>query len=134
MIAAGTQTPAGVHLGQQPVSPFSPSAFQASLQTSIFRLPNRTNGFAMSLVKGSDVKNHLSLKFRTEIHLCPPESQADATGFSGAECDTDKANVSGFAFDFVAEHSSPRGDAAPADHLPGSFQPEVPEVSKSARV
>jgi len=133
MNAAGTQTPAGVHLGQQPVSPFSPLAFLASLQTSIFRLPNRKNGFAMSLVKRSDVKNHLSLKFRTKIHLCAPESQPDATGFSGAECDTDKANVSGFASDFVAEHSSPRGDAAQADRLPGSFHLEVPKVSKSAQ-
>ena len=88
----------------------------------------------MSLVKGSDVKNHLSLKFRTEIHLCTPESQSDATGFSGAECDIDKAKVAGFVADFVAEHSSPRGDAAPTDQLPGSFQPEVPEVSKSAQV
>jgi hypothetical protein len=133
MNAVGTQTPASVHLSQQPISPFSPSAFLASLQTSIFRLPNRTNGFAMSLVKRSDVKKPLSLKFCTKIHLWPPESQPDATGFSGAECDTDKANVSGFASDFVAEHSSPHGDAALPDHLPGSFQPEVPKVSKSAQ-
>ena len=37
----------------------------------------------MSLIKRSDVKNHLSPRFRTKIHLCQPESQPDATGFSG---------------------------------------------------
>ncbi len=34
----------------------------------------------MSLIKKADVKNHLSTRHRTEIHL-QPESQADATGF-----------------------------------------------------
>jgi len=34
----------------------------------------------MSLIKRSDVKNHLSARHRTEMHLAP-ESQADATGF-----------------------------------------------------
>lgn len=34
----------------------------------------------MSLIKKADVKNHLSARHRTEIHL-QPESQADATGF-----------------------------------------------------
>src|SRR6476620_7463164 len=34
----------------------------------------------MSLFKKADVKNHLSARHRTEIHL-QPESQADATGF-----------------------------------------------------
>jgi len=86
----------------------------------------------MSLVKRSDVKKPLSLNFRTKIHLCVPESQPDATGFSGAESDTDKADVAGFAADFVVEHSSP-GATAPTDHLPGSFRPEVPKVSKSAK-
>ena len=34
----------------------------------------------MSLVKKSDVKNHLSTHHRTAIHLSRPESQSDATG------------------------------------------------------
>jgi hypothetical protein len=38
MNAVGTQTATSVCLSQQPVSPFSPSAFPASLQTSTFRL------------------------------------------------------------------------------------------------
>jgi len=41
----------------------------------------------MSLIKQSDVKNHLSPRFRTKIHLRQPESQPDATGFSAAEPD-----------------------------------------------
>ena len=36
----------------------------------------------MSLVKRSDVKNHLSPHHRKGIHLTPPVSQPDATGFS----------------------------------------------------
>lgn len=34
----------------------------------------------MSLIKKTDVKNHLSARHRTEIHL-EPAVQADATGF-----------------------------------------------------
>jgi hypothetical protein len=36
----------------------------------------------MSLRKQSDVKNHLSFRHRTRIHLATPASQPDATGFS----------------------------------------------------
>jgi hypothetical protein len=39
----------------------------------------------MSNIEKSDVKNHLSPRFRTQIHLCPPQSQPDATGFSNEE-------------------------------------------------
>lgn len=37
----------------------------------------------MSLVKKSDVKNHLSPRNRNGIHLYQPESLSDATGFAG---------------------------------------------------
>lgn len=36
----------------------------------------------MSFVKKSDVKNHLSAHHQKRIHLTPPVSQPDATGFS----------------------------------------------------
>ena len=39
----------------------------------------------MSLIKKADVKNHLSTRHRTEIHLHRPESQPDATGFVEVE-------------------------------------------------
>lgn len=38
----------------------------------------------MSLIKKTDVKNHLSARHRTEIHL-QPAIQADATGFAHEE-------------------------------------------------
>ena len=87
----------------------------------------------MSLIKKSDVKNHLSPRFRTKIHLCQPESQPDATGFSVAEPDAIKADPSGFAEDFVAEHSSSGVALAPADPLTGSIRPQAPAVSKSVQ-
>jgi hypothetical protein len=110
-------------------------AFQASLQASIFQARNRTTGAAMSLIRQSDVKNHLSPRFRTKIHLCQPESQPDATGFSAAEPVAINATASSFTEDFVAEHSAPDAAAVPGGHLPGSFRPETeaPKVSKSAR-
>ena len=131
--AVGTHAWVGVCLRQQPVSPFSPLALQASLQTSIFQVRNRTTGVAMSQIRQSDVKNHLSPRFRTKIHLCDPASQPDATGYSVAEPDAIKTDPSTFAQDFVAEHSLSGAAAAPGDHLPGSFRPEAPAVSKSAR-
>jgi len=38
----------------------------------------------VSIIKRTDVNNHLSARRRTEIHL-EPTHQADATGFSGDE-------------------------------------------------
>ena len=58
----------------------------------------------MSLIKKSDVKNHLSLRYRTQIHLSQPESQPDATGFSVVEMGKVQSDRSTFAEDFVAEH------------------------------
>jgi len=36
----------------------------------------------LSIIEKNDVKNHLSSRFCTKIHLCPPASRPDATGFS----------------------------------------------------
>ena len=85
----------------------------------------------MSLIKKSDAENHLSPQVCSKIHLCEPVSQPDATGYSVAEPDIIKANPSNFTADFVAEHSSLRVAATPGGHLPGSFHPETPTVSKS---
>jgi hypothetical protein len=83
----------------------------------------------MSIVKKSDVKNHLSPRYRTKIHL----SQPDATGFSGAEPDVIKENPATFSKDFTAEHSSIAIPVASADLLTGSTPPQSPLVSKSAQ-
>jgi hypothetical protein len=39
----------------------------------------------MSLIRKSDLKNHLSPRYRSKIHLCEPVSQPDAIGYSVAE-------------------------------------------------
>ncbi|MGA8089757.1 MAG: hypothetical protein WCA10_20965 [Terracidiphilus sp.] len=36
----------------------------------------------MSLIKKADVKNHLSARHRSEIHLARPVGQSDATDFA----------------------------------------------------
>ena len=137
MKVIGAQAHASVCLKQQHVIPFSPLASQPSLQTSIFRLSNRTSGANMSIINRTDVKNHMRPPFLSKIHLCPPgmppESQPDATGFSEAEPNAMNASQSGFIADFVAEHSSPSVAAAPGRHLPWSFHPDVPEAPKSAK-
>ena len=87
----------------------------------------------MSPIKRNDVENHLHPPFLTKIHLCEPVSQPDATGYSVAEPDTIKANPSGFAGDFVAEHSSSGLAFAPTDTDTGSIRPQAPAASKSVR-
>jgi hypothetical protein len=84
----------------------------------------------MSLIKRSDVKNHPSPSHRTKIHLCPPLSEPDATGCSVAEPDASEADPSGFAEDFVAEHSS---SIAPAHWVADSGSPQAPAGSKRAQ-
>jgi hypothetical protein len=129
----GALTAAGVCLKQQPVFPFSPLAFPASLQTSIFQARNRTAGATMSNFRQSDVKNHLSPRFRTKIHLSQPESQPDATGFSGAELEITKENQATFSKDFTAEHSSIATPVASADLLTDPNRPQSSLVSKCAQ-
>jgi hypothetical protein len=103
---------------------FSPSAFQASLQTSIFQARNRTTGAAMSNIGKSDVKNHLSPRFRTKIHLCDPVSEPDATGFSAPEAEAIQTNPLSFSEDFVGEHSSSGTALAQTTPTMGSFGPQ----------
>jgi hypothetical protein len=87
----------------------------------------------MSFIDKSDVKNHLSPRLRTKIHLCVPVSQPDATGCSVAEKDAIAASPSNFAQDFVAEHSSSGVAVAPPTPVTGSVGPPAAKVSKSAR-
>jgi hypothetical protein len=83
----------------------------------------------MSLHKQSDVKNHLSPRYRTKIHLCPPVS--DTSGLSVAEPDAIKPVLLGFANDFLTEHSS----SGPASTGPvtGSISPQATAASRNAR-
>ncbi|MFZ0393889.1 MAG: hypothetical protein WCF17_01200 [Terracidiphilus sp.] len=87
----------------------------------------------MSLITQSDVKNHLSPRYRTKIHLCEPESQPDATGFSVGEPDAIQANPLSFAEDFIAEHSPSCAALAPDKPLVGSIGPQAPATSRSVQ-
>jgi hypothetical protein len=48
----------------------------------------------MSLITKSDVKNHLSARHRTEIHLARLESYIDATGFPHEQPESEYPKVS----------------------------------------
>ena len=87
----------------------------------------------MSLIKKSDAKNHLHSPFLTKIHLCPPVSQPDATGYCVAEPDITQPNPSDFAEAVIAEHSSSGIAVAPTDPVTGSIRPQAPAASKSVR-
>ncbi len=87
----------------------------------------------MSLTKQSDVKNHLSLRYRTKIHLCESVSEPDAAGLSVAKPGAIQTNSPDFAADFFAEHSSSDAAAAPADPVPGSIGSQAAAVFKSER-
>ena len=87
----------------------------------------------MSLVKKSEIKNYLSPLFRTEIHLCLPASQPEATGCSATRPDAIKANSSNFAEDFFREHTSSIAAVTAANLVTGSIHRQSPTVSKSAQ-
>jgi hypothetical protein len=92
-----------------------------------------TDWSAMSLARKSDVKSHLSLRYRTETFLSAPADQSDAASDCLAEPGAINANSSDFAEDFVAEHSSPAVVAAPADPVADSTRLPAPTASKSAQ-
>jgi hypothetical protein len=71
----------------------------------------------MSLTKSTDVKNHLSNRHRTEIHL-QTKSQADATGFPHDEA----AVAAPFKNDSLENPFSTSGRKAPADVTPKSIE------------
>lgn len=111
----------------------SPSAIQALLRTSTDQVSNRITGVAVSLIKQSDVKNHLSSRHRTRIHLATPASQPDATGFSEEQSERTDPLI-----EPATEGSLPEaGIAAPAVCLlvnESELGPvEVPVTSKSSQ-
>lgn len=88
----------------------------------------------MSLIKKSDVKNHLSFRYRTQIHPREPEGRPDATNFTVAEQDAMQARPLNFAGDFVAEHSSSGTALAQGNPLLGSIRPFAGNIQKRATV
>ncbi|MFZ1940716.1 MAG: hypothetical protein WBA18_14330 [Terracidiphilus sp.] len=91
----------------------------------------------MSPTKLSDVKSHLRPPFLKKTHLDQPESQPDATGFSGADSGAIKVDQSVFAEDFIAEHSSSgttlAQDNSQGNSLIGSIGPQMQAISKSVQ-
>jgi hypothetical protein len=108
--AVGTWVVVGVWLKWQPVFPFSPSAFQASLQTSIFQVRNRTTGVAMNLLKKCDGKDLLSASRNKSLHSLRPVGQADRANPSEIKPDGTRASRLTFVEDFTLEHSLPGVD------------------------
>lgn len=88
----------------------------------------------MSLIKKSDVKNHLSSRHRRGLHLATPASQPDATGFSEEQSggpDSDGGNVAG---ELLPQPGIVTPEARPleTEHELKPFA--VPAISKSAQV
>ena len=87
----------------------------------------------MSLIKKSDVKNHLSARFRKEIHLDKTANEPVATGFSPDEPGARTAGTADFAQDFQAEHSSSDAAHTPSDPLTAFVAPQWSATPKSVR-
>jgi hypothetical protein len=86
-------------------SPFSPPAFQVSLQTSNVQAHNRTTGAELSLIKKCDVNDHLAARRRRGILHCSVTKPA-ATALPAAKPAVAKVEISAFAEDFVVEHAA----------------------------
>ena len=87
----------------------------------------------MSPIKRSDVESHVHSPFLARIHLVQSESQPDATGFSGSDLETIEASPSGFAEDFVAEHSSSCVAVAQTEQVTDSGSQQAPAASKGVQ-
>jgi len=84
----------------------------------------------MSLIDQGDVKNHLSSRHRTEIHLYPPATQPAARSSFVAEPGKTSPNPSEFTEDFLREHSFPGIPLASTDPLISSANTGAPAASK----
>jgi hypothetical protein len=67
----------------------------------------------MTLIKKRDVKKHFAARRRARTHPFIPASQPDATGFSGPAPGATPVNPTGFAKDFLGDHSVPAKPIAP---------------------
>jgi hypothetical protein len=86
----------------------------------------------MSLIKKSDVKNHISSS-RRKKGLCRPESRSDATGFSVAGLNAVKAKQLKFIVDYSTEHAIAGVRVTPTANSTGFTGPQAPAASKSAQ-
>jgi hypothetical protein len=87
----------------------------------------------MSIFKKTDVKNHLSLRFRARTYLNTSVGQTAATYILGAEPDATGRNPSPFTEDYSAEHTSAGPSPIVLANSTGSTDSQEPETSKSAQ-
>jgi hypothetical protein len=87
----------------------------------------------MSLIKKSDVENHIAPRHRKEIRLSRHESRPDATGFSVAELNAVNAEQSEFVVDYSAEHAIARMPVTQVVKSIDFIGPQAPAASKSAQ-
>jgi hypothetical protein len=83
----------------------------------------------MSPNKRSDVQSQQHLRLPAKLGLGPPQRQPDTSGLSVTAPCTIEANQKDFAEDFVTEHSSPCGAAAPTKPVTGFSRQSAPTVS-----
>ena len=88
----------------------------------------------MSLIKKSDVKNHLSPRHRRTIHLVVPESQPDATGFSGERSDGPDSNGGNLAGALLPQPGIAMPGSRPLRAEPELKPFAVPAIAKGAKI
>jgi len=110
--------------GQAP--PLSPSAHQASLQTSTVHASNRPTGVAMSLIRNdeSNVKKHFSSHGEKHLHLVRAATEPDATGFSG----DDLASAAPNALDSASQSPARIPTLVDSDSLGALAVPPKPQA------
>lgn len=88
----------------------------------------------MSLVKKSDVKNHLSPHHRNRFHLAVPATQPDATGFSGEQSDGPDSTGENMARELFPQRGIATPEAPPLEAEPVLKPIAVPATSEGAKV
>ena len=88
----------------------------------------------MSLIKKADVKNHLSARHRTEIHLYRPGSQPDATGFAGEGSESANSQMKDLAEKPLDQPAPTQLDSPSNATGSDSSHVAAPVTSKSARL
>ena len=87
----------------------------------------------MSVIKGSDVNNLRSARFRNEIHTKKAEKAPVVTGLSQEEPSVRRAIPPVRVYDSHPEHSFSEVARTPNDPFTSSFAPQLSAVPKSAR-
>lgn len=87
----------------------------------------------MSLIKKSDVKNHLSPRNRNGIHLYQPASLPDATGFAGDGSESANPQMKDLAKEPFDQPALTQLDAPSNVTVSDSSHVVAPVTSKSAQ-